>query len=359
MKIGEGKIKLLLVEDDEDFRSALVSRIPKRDFDVTAAATAQDALDRIRDNDFDAVVSDINLSQMDGMEFLAKVREFKKGLPVILLTGYGSLESAQETVKLNASDYLLGPLESIGDLLGPIHKAVHKYKLELENRRLEKELVGAGERERQRIGQDLHDGVCQYLTGIGLMTKDLELSLAEKSLPEAETAAKITELLSQAAAEARSLAGRLSPVRLEEDGLVTALGELALDVRRIFEVSCVFKCGDCVFVDHGDVAIHLYRIAQEAINNAVKHGKAKEILVSLDTIRDKTVLMVKDDGKGSAEEDGSTGMGSYILRDRAELINASLDTQEVAGGGTILTCSIEGTQRSKTSGESSRKGQIT
>ena len=133
----------------------------------------------------------------------------------------------------------------------------------------------------------------------------------------------------------------LCPVNLEEDGLTMALGNLALDVEKIFNVSCVFKCDDSTLADHKDIAIHLYRIAQEAINNAIKHGKANEVLVSLDTVRNKTVLTVKDDGKSSVcdpEED--TGMGSHILRYRAELINASIDIRKTPTGGTVLTCSI-------------------
>ena len=216
------------------------------------------------------------------------------------------------------------------------------HELELENKRLKRKIAKTSESERKQIGRDLHDGVCQYLAGIGLMAKELELNLAGKSMAEAKIAAKITELLTQATAEIRLLAAGLCPVNLEEDGLSMALSDLASDVKKIFNVSCVFKCGDSTFVDYKDIAIHLYRIAQEAINNAIKHGKASEVLVSLDTVRDKTVLTVKDDGKGSpGKPEKDTGMGSHILRHRAELINASIDIQRAPTGETVLTCSIE------------------
>ncbi len=222
------------------------------------------------------------------------------------------------------------------------------HELKLENKRLERKIAETSETERKRIGRDLHDGVCQFITGIGLIAKELELKLAGKSLPEAETAAKITELLNYAAAEARSLAAGLCPINPGEAGFKTAFSKLASDVKRIFNVPCVFKCGDNIYVEHEDVAVHLYRIAQETITNAIKHGKATEVFVSLDTARDKTVLTVKDNGKDfSGKPEKNTGMGLHILKHRAELINASLDIQRTKAGETILTCSIDNHETSR------------
>jgi PAS domain S-box-containing protein len=140
VKPTSGKIELLLVEDDEDFRAALMARLAKRDFEVTAVASSEAAIGKCRRSKFDAVIVDIKLPGMDGIEFLAKVREINKDLPVILVTGYASLESAKEAVKLNASDYLLKPLEGIDELLAPINKAVHGYRLLIENRKLTEDM---------------------------------------------------------------------------------------------------------------------------------------------------------------------------------------------------------------------------
>ncbi|MFH1874418.1 MAG: response regulator [Pseudomonadota bacterium] len=133
-------LKVLLVEDDQDFREALQNRLTKRGFELTIKATAEEALDALNKNDFDAVVSDIKLPSMDGVEFLKRVRSTKDGMPVILLTGYASLESAQEAVRLNAFDYLLKPLENINELTDPLHKAIHTYRLQRENEKLTEEL---------------------------------------------------------------------------------------------------------------------------------------------------------------------------------------------------------------------------
>ncbi|MFC1590824.1 response regulator [Candidatus Omnitrophota bacterium] len=151
--------KLLLVEDDEDFISALTSRLKKRNFDVTTDISAEEALDRIKNTDFDVVVADIKLPGMDGIEFLAKVRDHSKELPVILVTGYGSLESAKDAVRLKAVDYLLKPLDNIDELLNPIYKAIHGYKLLLDNRRLMDDLrVNIAELERsERKYRDLFE----------------------------------------------------------------------------------------------------------------------------------------------------------------------------------------------------------
>ena len=134
------KIKLLLVEDDEDFSAALSSRLAKRNFSVTVAPTGESALDKLKEASFDVIVADIKLPGMDGMEFLSRVRKSNNNLPIIMLTGYASMESAKEAVRLNAADYILKPLDTIDDLLNPIDKAVHSYKLSTENRKLMNDL---------------------------------------------------------------------------------------------------------------------------------------------------------------------------------------------------------------------------
>jgi PAS domain S-box-containing protein len=133
-------IRLLLVEDDLDFRTSLTARLRKRGFEVTEAVSAEEAMEALDQEVFDVVVSDIKLPGTDGMEFLAMVKQRDGELPVVLVTGYASLESAKEAVTLNASDYLLKPLDSIEDLLRPIHKAVHSRKLEALNREAQQEI---------------------------------------------------------------------------------------------------------------------------------------------------------------------------------------------------------------------------
>lgn len=134
--MGKNKINLLLIEDDQDFSSALIFRLVKRNINVVRVATAEEALERVNKTKADVVVSDIKLPGMDGVRFLSKLRETTKDLPVIFITGYANIETAKEAVKMNAADYLLKPLESIDELISSINRAVANYNLVCKNREL-------------------------------------------------------------------------------------------------------------------------------------------------------------------------------------------------------------------------------
>ena len=150
-----------------------------------------------------------------------------------------------------------------------------------ERKRLERELLDIIERERMRIGQELHDGLGQQLTGIALMSKVLQHKLARKSLDESIDAEEISSLVNQAIDQARGLARGLHPVDLTVSGLVPALQELTTMTSHLFGVSCIFEYDDLVSIEDIEVAIHVYRIAQEAITNSIKHGQAKNIWLEL------------------------------------------------------------------------------
>jgi PAS domain S-box-containing protein len=207
--------------------------------------------------------------------------------------------------------------------------------------RLEKEILEAGERERQRIGQDLHDDLCQQLTGIACLTRVMQQRLSGRSADEAGDAGTIRDLVQQAIACCRGLSKGLQPVTLEADGLVAALRELCSRVEPLFGVPCRFR-GDAGTVAFGDAAVptHLYRIAQEAITNAVKHARAKRIGVDLVAAGERLVLAVEDDGVGIPEVLPAEGLGLQTMRHRARMIGATLAIEREPGGGTTVTCSV-------------------
>jgi two-component system, NarL family, sensor histidine kinase UhpB len=212
---------------------------------------------------------------------------------------------------------------------------------EIERRKaLERELLKIVERERQRIGQELHDSLGQQLTGIAFMMEVLSEKLAAKSLAEeAPYAEKINARVGRAAELARHLAKGLHPIDLDRNGLVPVLQELAADTEQLFNVSCTFASDEAVSVKRISAAINLYRIAQEAITNAVKHGKARNIKVQLNSRNGNVVLSVANDGLDFPAEPGrAEGMGLKIMRYRAELMNSSLDIRKGARGGTTVTC---------------------
>jgi PAS domain S-box-containing protein len=210
-----------------------------------------------------------------------------------------------------------------------------------ERRRLEQEILDISDRERRRIGQDLHDSLGQLLTGVGFKSKSLENKLTAKALPEAEAARQIADLVTQATGQARALARGLQPVEPKPNGLMTALQELAAAFEALFRITCAFECPEPVLIDDASVANHLYRIAQEAANNAVKHGKATRIDLTLGQTDAGILLTIDDDGVGFTPSDPSTGgLGLHIMRYRAAMIGGSLSIESRPHRGATVTCSL-------------------
>lgn len=213
-----------------------------------------------------------------------------------------------------------------------------------ERRRLEKEILEISTREQRRIGHDLHDGVCQQLAGIAFLSDILADKLDEQHLPETAEARKITELVHKTNAQTRGVARGLFPVRLEENGLLSALEELSKNAGSFFNTQCRFRCETPVAVQDHNVAHHLYYITQEAILNAVKHGKARLIQVRLESEDHNGCKMtVSDDGIGFAPADRlEQGMGIRIMKYRARMIGADLQVRSVPSVGTEVVCRFAG-----------------
>ena len=210
-----------------------------------------------------------------------------------------------------------------------------------ERKRLEREILDISDRERQRIGQDLHDSLGQLLTGIGFKSKSLENKLTARDLPEAAAAKQIADLVTQATSQARALARGLQPVGAEATGLMTALRELALNLSDLFRVTCTLDCPEPILMENPAAATHMYRIAQEAAHNAIKHGQSRHIRISLASADSRVVLAISDDGKGFAPSaTPSKGMGMQIMRYRAAMVGGTLSIQPGPAGGTVVTCAV-------------------
>ena len=210
-----------------------------------------------------------------------------------------------------------------------------------ERRRLEKEILDVTEQERRRIGQDLHDGLGQMLTGIGLLSQNLARQLEQREASEAEDAAEITDLIREADQYARDLARGLTPVDLEASGLVAALERLVANAERLFDIECVFDEVGSALVHNGTTATHMYRIAQEAVSNAVRHGQAGRIKISLAAGTEQTRLRIQDDGVGFPETNPEgPGMGVNIMEYRARIVGGTLDISSTSGEGTTVTFTL-------------------
>jgi PAS domain S-box-containing protein len=210
-----------------------------------------------------------------------------------------------------------------------------------ERKRLEKEILEISGMEQRRIGQDLHDGLSQHLTGIAFLGKVLEQKLSKKGVLETAQISEIVNLVNQAIAQTRGLARGLYPVELELNGLMSALQELASNTTKFFQVPCFFECEKPILINHHDAATHLYRIAQEAVTNAVKHAKSKRIDLRLIEKDDNVIMQIKDEGIGFPRKlSQSKGMGLRIMAYRSEIIGAELDIKPVSGAGTTVTCTV-------------------
>lgn len=206
---------------------------------------------------------------------------------------------------------------------------------------MEKQITDVSDREQRRIGQDLHDSLCQHLVSVAFAGELLRENLARQFAPEAAQAEAIVEMVNEGISEARNLARGLYPVRLEMDGLASALEELADSVQGRTGITCRFFCDEPVCIFDEVAGSNLYRIAQEAINNAIKHGNGTAISIGLGAVEEEVTLTVKDNGVGFPDTvENKGGMGLSIMNYRANLIGASLDIRRGAGGGTIVICSF-------------------
>jgi len=365
-------VNILLVDDDARNLDVLESILKPSGHRLVRAGTADAALIALIKDNFACIVLDIQMPGMNGIELarLIKTRKRSQYIPIIFLTAYFQEEKdVLQGYGAGAVDYLTKPLnpeifKSKVDVFVELFRttsaltaaniALEQRTVELaevnaqllnqirERQQLEALVLNISEREQQRIGQDLHDGLCQQLTGIKFKNRLLQQKLAERKSPEVRDAREIETLLSDAIEQARNQALGLHPVRLEAEGLKTALHELAASINDVFGIECVCTFPDSVVIRDHDVAIHFYRIAQEAITNAIKHGKAKKIQLQMAERDGGFHLNIQDDGIGfTGTQSAHNGMGMHIMNYRARTLGAELNVRPGENGGTLVTCSLQ------------------
>lgn len=212
-----------------------------------------------------------------------------------------------------------------------------KGRQEMEQRQmLEKQILLITEQERARISHHLHDTLCQELTATALLLNSRAHAIERQSKAAADSLTEAAETLSANAQMAQDLARGLHPMDIGASGLPSALRELCS--RMSGDVSCRCHCPRSLRMDH-NVAVNLYRIAQEAVTNSLKHANASEITISLERTNDATVLTVSDDGYAKRRR-GGRGFGTLIMKYRAHAIGAILKIESMTTRGTTVTCCV-------------------
>ena len=210
-----------------------------------------------------------------------------------------------------------------------------------ERKQLEKEILRISDREQWRIGQDLHDGLGQQLTAIELMCQSLRGDLPAGESDLGDQVGRISAALRAAISQTRSLAHGLTPFMLDAAGLQAALGELVQRTASLGRVQCRFDCPAPVPLHDPEAAGHLYRIAQEAVNNALKHSSAGGIAIRLANDDGYVVLEISDDGRGlSRAKKSGQHIGLRVMRHRANAIGAELTITSVRGKGVVVRCTL-------------------
>jgi two-component system CheB/CheR fusion protein len=210
-----------------------------------------------------------------------------------------------------------------------------------ERRETERTIAEAGERDRRLLGHELHDVMCQDLTSITMLASVLQNTLAaEKNDKVMTDLDMIHDMAKRGVTFSKRLCAGLFPVELDSEGLDTALEQLAHNQEHLFNIPCQFRCNPQAVPTDKSIALHVYRIAQEAVTNAMKHSAAKRVSIVLDKKEDRNVLIIEDDGKGfPSDQESAQGIGLHIMRYRVRMMGGAFKISDRNGGGTTITCS--------------------
>jgi two-component system sensor kinase FixL len=254
----------------------------------------------------------------------------------VLETNTDITQRKRAEIALQRSKDLLEKL--VGQRTRALRVANAELESEIERRKgLEGEILSVSDREQQRLGQELHDGLCQHLTAVAFMARSIALRLKNHRVIDAADIDKIAELVNNAASDTRDLSRALHRMDVDAAGLVDALQDLV--DREIWRTPCRLLVRPSFRIDDDTAAAHLYRIAREAVINANKHAQAREIIVKLEKSRRGMALRVVDDGVGcSNQAKVKQGLGFHIMNYRAQLLGGRLEIESPKRGGTRVSC---------------------
>ncbi len=383
-------LRVLLVEDSELDAILLVRALERGGFSPKwrRVDTPQAMEPALRKQAWDLILCDHAMPQFSAPEALALVQKHRLDVPFIIVSGHIEEETAVAAMKSGAHDYIMK--DRLARLVpaverelreAAVRRAREQFERELqqaheeleqrveqrtadlraanlklenvieERKRLENELLEIAEKERRRIGFDLHDDLGQKLTGAMLMIKALEQRLAAEHHSCRPDAHKILGLMDEIICHTHNLAHQFASLDVKGDDLSAVLKTLAANVKKMFEISCGFSVKGTLPDLPQHTMLQLYKIAQEAVSNAIKHGKASQVALGLTRQQDQLVLTIKNDGRPFCQPaEAKNRMGLRIMNYRASTINATLEIKPLEKNGTLVTCCLpvrNGTQRQR------------
>jgi signal transduction histidine kinase len=292
------------------------------------------------------MILDLKLQDGSGTALVAELQQHRARVPFVVVTGQGDEKVAVEVMKQGALDYVIKDTRLLDLLPAVVQRALAAIAQEqalvaaqAEHQRLEREILAVSERERHSIGADLHDNLGQQLTALELMCTALKEDAAgHPSL--AKGLERMGRMLREAVTQTRALAHGLVPVGSGPDALQNGLTELTSRLAAVGRIRCRFECPEPVALGDAFVSGHLYRIAQEAVNNAIKHSRAREVIIRLTRATGELRLEIADDGAGMAKPRGESraGVGLGVMQHRANEIGAELSISSKRGGGVTVRC---------------------
>lgn len=362
-----------MVEDSETDALLLKRALDRGGFITTTERVfiAEDMDSALARERWDVILADHTMPGFSAPEALDLVKAHNLDIPFIIVSGHIEEETAVAAMNAGAHDYImkdrlarLVPVIERELREAEVRRALRAAHTELEvrveqrtadlkeanrklhsmleeRRRLENELLEIAEKERRRIGFDLHDDLGQKLTGASMMVAALEHKLAGEKHPSAVDASRIRELIEQIVHHTHNLAHEFGSLTATGDDPGTVLKTLAANVRKMFNVDCTFACNGEVPDLPQNTCVQLYKIAQEAVSNAIKHGRAKHVAITLQSQPHTLLMNIRNDGVPFSEPAGAKDrMGLKIMNYRASTIGGSM-TWKPERNGTLVTCAVE------------------
>lgn len=333
------------MDDDEGLLLLMMAALRAEDYAVTGFSSGKQLIASLEQAKPDLLLLDLKLKDIEGPTLLEQLAQRGMNVPFVVVTGQGDEKVAVEMMRRGAVDYVrkdTGLLDLLPGVVGRALTTIARdralVEAEIARQRLEAEVLEISENEQRRIGQDLHDGLGQQLTAIELMCQSVVSDLEAAHSGLVPQVSRIGGFLRDAITQTRMLAHSLAPYRLDANGLEAALQELVAQSALTGKIKCRLVCPAPVALKD-DAALHLYRIAQEAVNNAVKHSRAERLTVSLAQRENFLELEVADNGRG-LPVDRLAGIGLQVMRHRASVIGADLAMESEPGKGTVIRCRL-------------------